>query len=42
VRFQQLTAESQEKSMMELFKLGVDSGMIAKLPDANFFYRGLK
>jgi ABC-type nitrate/sulfonate/bicarbonate transport system substrate-binding protein len=42
VRFQQLTAESQEKSLTELFKLGVDSGMIAKMPDANFFYRGLK
>ena len=42
VRFQQLTAESQEKSLMELFKLGVETGMIAKLPDGNFFYRGLK
>jgi ABC-type nitrate/sulfonate/bicarbonate transport system substrate-binding protein len=42
VRFQQLTAESQEKALMELFKLGVESGMIAKLPDVNFFYRGLK
>jgi ABC-type nitrate/sulfonate/bicarbonate transport system substrate-binding protein len=42
VRFQQLTAESQEKSLTELFKLGVESGMIAKMPDANFFYRGLK
>jgi ABC-type nitrate/sulfonate/bicarbonate transport system substrate-binding protein len=42
VRFQQLTAESQEKALMELFKLGVDGGMIAKLPDGNFFYRGLK
>jgi hypothetical protein len=27
---------------MELFKLGVEGGMIAKLPDGNFFYRGLK
>ncbi len=42
VRFMQLTAESQEKAMMELFKQGVDIGMIAKLPDANFFYRGLR
>jgi ABC-type nitrate/sulfonate/bicarbonate transport system substrate-binding protein len=42
VRFQQLTAESQEKALMALFKLGVESGMIAKLPDGNFFYRGLK
>lgn len=42
VRFLQLTAESQEKAMMELFKQGVDIGMIAKLPDANFFYRGLR
>ena len=42
VRFQQLTAESQEKSLTELFKLGAESGMIAKMPDANFFYRGLK
>lgn len=42
VRFQQLTAESQEKALMALFKLGVESGMIAKLPDENFFYRGLK
>ena len=40
VRFQQLTAESQEKALMALFKLGVESGMIAKLPDGNFFYRG--
>lgn len=42
VRFKQLTAESQEKALTELFKQGVDIGMIAKLPDANFFYRGLK
>ena len=42
VRFLQETAESQEKAMMELFKLGVDVGMIAKLPDDNFFYRGLR
>ncbi|MGH7783958.1 MAG: hypothetical protein ACREO5_09000, partial [Candidatus Binatia bacterium] len=42
VRFLQATAESQEKAMMELFKLGVDVGMIAKLPDGNFFYRGLR
>jgi hypothetical protein len=38
----QLTAESQEKALTELFKQGVDIGMIAKLPNANFFYRGLK
>lgn len=42
VRFMQLSAESQEKALMELFKQGVDIGMVAKLPDANFFYRGLK
>jgi ABC-type nitrate/sulfonate/bicarbonate transport system substrate-binding protein len=42
VRFLQLTAESQEKPMLELFKLGVDIGMIAKLPDGNFLYRGLR
>lgn len=42
VRFLQLTAESQEKAMMELFKQGIDIGAIAKLPDANFFYRGLR
>jgi ABC-type nitrate/sulfonate/bicarbonate transport system substrate-binding protein len=42
VRFMQLTAESQEKALIELFKQGADIGMIAKLPDATFFYRGLK
>jgi ABC-type nitrate/sulfonate/bicarbonate transport system substrate-binding protein len=42
VRFMQLTAESQEKALVELFKQGADIGMIAKLPDANFFYRGLR
>ena len=42
VRFMQLTAESQEKALVELFKQGADIGMIAKVPDANFFYRGLR
>ncbi len=42
VRFMQLSAESQEKAINALFKEGADSGMIAKVPDASFFYRGLK
>jgi ABC-type nitrate/sulfonate/bicarbonate transport system substrate-binding protein len=42
VKFLQTTAESQEKAIMELFKLSVPLGYVTKLPDAGFFYRGLR
>ena len=42
VKFLQTTAESQEKALMELFKLSVPLGYVTKLPDAGFFYRGLR
>jgi hypothetical protein len=42
VKFLQTTAESQEKAMMELLKISVQLGYVTKLPDANFFYRGLR
>ena len=42
VKFLQTTAESQEKALTELFKLSVPLGYVTKLPDAGFFYRGLR
>lgn len=42
VKFLQTTAESQEKAMMELFTIATQLGYVTKLPDANFFYRGLR
>ncbi len=42
VKFLQTTAESQEKAMMELLKISVQLGYVTKLPDANFFHRGLR
>jgi ABC-type nitrate/sulfonate/bicarbonate transport system substrate-binding protein len=42
VKFLQTAAESQEKAMMELLKLSVQPGYVTKLPDANFFHRGLR
>jgi ABC-type nitrate/sulfonate/bicarbonate transport system substrate-binding protein len=42
VKFLQTTAQSQEKAMMELLKISVELGYVTKLPDANFFYRGLR
>lgn len=42
VKFLQTTAESQEKSMMELLNISVQLGYVTKLPDSGFFQRGLK
>lgn len=42
VTFLQTTAESQEKAIMELLKISVGLGYVTKLPDAGFFYRGLR
>ncbi len=42
VKFLQTSAESQEKAIMELFKLSLPLGYVTKLPDAGFFYRGLR
>ncbi|MBI2087946.1 MAG: ABC transporter substrate-binding protein [Deltaproteobacteria bacterium] len=42
VKFLQTTAESQEKAITELFKVSVPLGYVTKLPDAGFFYRGLR
>jgi len=42
VKFLQTTAESQEKDIMELLKISVKLGYVTKLPDAGFFYRGLR
>lgn len=42
VKFLQATAESQEKAIMELLKISVQPGYVTKLPDAGFFYRGLR
>lgn len=42
VKFLTTTAESQEKAIMELLKISVQFGYVTKLPDASFFYRGLR
>lgn len=42
VKFLQTAAESQEKAIMELLKISVHLGYVTKLPDAGFFYRGLR
>ena len=42
VKFLQMTAESQEKAIMELLKVSVPLGYVTKLPDAAFFHRGLR
>ena len=42
VKFLQKTAESEEKAMMELFTISTQLGYVTKLPDANFFYHGLR
>ncbi len=42
VKFLQTTVESQEKAMMDLFTISTQLGYVTKLPDANFFYRGLR
>lgn len=42
VKFLTTTAESQEKAIIELLKLAVQFGDVTKLPDAGFFYRGLR
>jgi ABC-type nitrate/sulfonate/bicarbonate transport system substrate-binding protein len=42
VKFLEKTAASEEKSMIELLKPATELGYVSKLPDANFFYRGVK
>lgn len=42
VKFLQMTAESQEKAILELLKISAQYGYVTKLPDADFFYRGLR
>ncbi|MBI2087947.1 MAG: ABC transporter substrate-binding protein [Deltaproteobacteria bacterium] len=42
VKFLTTTAESQEKAIMELLKISAHLGFVTKLPDAGFYYRGLR
>jgi ABC-type nitrate/sulfonate/bicarbonate transport system substrate-binding protein len=42
VKFDQRTVAQEEKSLQALFEISVDLGFVTKLPDAGFYYRGLR